>query len=97
MPSISHSTPYFNLLPIGNHSKIKKYSSEKATTKGTRTQKRKRYNGSQTMPTGGAGTGRKGAIDVPIELLLAKYLLFRGVTKVTDGKNRQMVVVEKTS
>jgi hypothetical protein len=72
MPSISHSTAYFSLLPIGSHSNITKYNSEKATTKGARTQKRKRYIGDQMIPTGGVGTGRNGAIAVPVGLLLAR-------------------------
>lgn len=48
------------------NSRPKKYKSEKAMTKGVRTQKRKRYIGCQRMPTGGGGTGRKGAIAVPV-------------------------------
>jgi len=54
---------------------MQKYNSEKATKKGARTQKRKKYSGCQMMPTGGGGTGRNGAIAVPADTELAMDLL----------------------
>ena len=38
------------------------------------------------MPTGGGGTGRNGAIDVPMGRMLAKHLLFPDIPNVGTPK-----------
>jgi hypothetical protein len=66
MLSINHSVVYLTVWPSGAHSKTKKYNAQKNSKNGTLMKKRNKDTGIQRKLAGAGGTGRKGAMAVPI-------------------------------
>lgn len=69
IPSISHSAAYLIAWPTGIHSKKQKYRKETPSRNGSRVRKRVMDTGVHRKLAGAGGTGRKGAIAVPMVFL----------------------------
>jgi hypothetical protein len=64
---MSQSTHFLTKLPTGKNSRNAKKKNEREMTIGRRIQKSSIWTGAQSAPEGGVGTGRKGAIAVPVD------------------------------